>query len=274
MGLRDYGIISPDKYKERRRQCRMLTVLVLLLMCTTGTGIAVTTEVNISSGDISITDTGYTVGSTFTPWDANDHALTITGASTSNHITVENGTCTLTLSGVTIAPPDEPAISVHARDGGGAKVTLIVTGTNELKGGIGCAAIEVKAGWEDTDWSAKNSGSLEIQGDGTLNVTGGAATQDVGGGAGIGGNGLGKSVSTDGWNFGSILLTDSFTGMIYANGGYPYTKNFIGGGAGIGGGGATANSGDCSGHISICNGTLIAYGGRGMYSSGAGIGTG
>ncbi|MCZ0863504.1 MAG: hypothetical protein O0W99_09430, partial [Methanocorpusculum sp.] len=277
MSLRDYSITSLSKNCAGRRKYRVFAILVLLFICTTGIA-AADTSIDISTGVLLINESGYKQGSTFTPWNGEDHVLTVTGSSRTNNITVESGSCTLILSGVTITPSNAPALSVHASDdGAGAKVTLMVTGENTLQGGTGCAAIEVKAGWEDDgNWSEERSGSVEIQGSGTLNVTGGNGSSSVGGGAGIGGNGFGgEHVNPDGGDFGSILLSDTFAGTIHAKGGNPSSPpSSSGGGAGVGGGGVVGSGWEYSGNISIRNGTLTAHGGSGSFCSGAGIGTG
>ena len=255
----------------------MFAVIFLLLLCMAGNAAAA--DADISTGDIVITESGYTVGGGGeTKWEGEDHALSITGVTTTNNITVINGSCTLTLSVVTITPTGRPALSVYANESGtGAQVTLVVSGENTLAGGEGCAAIEVKAGWDGDDWSEVQSGSLVIQGDGNLTVTGGKGSSTVGGGAGIGGNGFGLDSYTDGGDFGSIQLAEAFAGKIAATGGNA-TSSKYGSGAGIGGGGTMENSWDWTyaGSITICNGTLTASGGNGgtSYISGAGIGTG
>lgn len=255
----------------------MFAVIFLLLLCMAGSAAAA--DADISTGDIVITESGYTVGGGGeTKWEGEDHALSITGVTTTNNITVINGSCTLTLSAVTITPTGRPALSVYANESGtGARVNLVVSGENTLAGGEGCAAIEVKAGWDEDGWSKERSGSLVIQGDGTLTVTGGKGSSTVGGGAGIGGNSFNDGPHADGGDFGSIQLAEAFTGTITATGGNA-TSSKYGSGAGIGGGGTMENSWDWTyaGSITICNGTLTASGGNGgtSYISGAGIGTG
>ena len=260
----------------------LLAAVVLLVCCCLVVPAAAADEVDISTGSIVITESGYTVGTgPETPWSSGDHTLTVTGSSADNNITVISGVCTIVLRGVTITPSNDPAISIHANDGGtGATVTLVVEGENTLKGGTGCAAVEVKAGWDDDDsWSEVCSGSLIITGSGTLSATGGDGSANVGGGAGIGGNGVGISagIHTDGGDFGSICIAEGFSGKINAKGGNTSSLK-VGAGAGIGGGGV-----DCgwiySGVINICNGTIISNGGdvpeNPKYCpGGAGIGTG
>ena len=270
---------EPPAVFPKKRSVLLLAAVVLLLCCCLVVPAAAADKVDISTGSINITESGYTVGTgPKTSWSSGDHTLTVTGSSADNNITVISGVCTIVLQDATITPSNDPAISICANDGGtGATVTLVVEGENTLKGGTGCAAVEVKAGWDDDGWSEVCSGSLIITGSGTLFVTGGDGSANVGGGAGIGGNGVGVDIHTDGGNFGSICIAEEFSGKINAKGGNTSSLK-VGAGAGIGGGGV-----DCgwiySGVINICNGTIISNGGdvpeNPKYCpGGAGIGTG
>ena len=274
--LKCYVKEDPPAVFPKERSVLLLAAVVLLVCCCLFVPAAAAHEVDISTGSIVITESGYTVGAgQETSWSSDDHTLTVTGPPTDHHITVISGSCTIVLQGVTITPLNDPAISICANDGGtGATVTLVVEGENTLKGGTGCAAVEVKAGWDGNDWSEVCSGHLIITGSGTLSATGGDGSASVGGGAGIGGNGVGVGIPTDGGDFGSICIAEEFSRKINAKGGN--TSSLVGAaGAGIGGGGV-ANSADdwtYAGNISICNGTIDATGGSSFYS-GAGIGTG
>ena len=267
---------EPPAVFPKKRSVLLLAAVVLLLCCCLVVPAAAADPIDISTGSIVITESSYTVGTgPETPWSSDDHTLTVTGSSDANNITVISGSCTIVLQDATITPPNDPAISIHANDGGtGATVTLVVEDENTLKGGTGCAAVEVKAGWDDDGWSEVCSGSLIITGSGTLFVTGGDGSANVGGGAGIGGNGVGATIHMDGGDFGSICIAEEFSGKINAIGWS--TSSLVGAaGAGIGGGGV-ANSADdwtYAGNINICNGAIDATGGSCFYS-GAGIGTG
>lgn len=280
---------DPSAVFPKERSVLLLAAVVLLLCCCLVVPVAAADPIDISTGSIVITESGYTVAGSETLWSSDDHTLTVTGPSTDHHITVQSGSCTIVLQDATITPSNDPAISIHANDGGtGATVTLVVKGENTLKGGTGCAAVEVKAGWDGDDddsvWSEVCSGHLIITGPGTLSATGGDGTEKVGGGAGIGGNGVGinAGIHTDGGDFGSICIAEEFSGKINAKGGS--TSSNIGAGAGIGGGGSDVEPiyeqgklvsiWTYTGNISICNGTIEATGGAGLSFSGAGIGTG
>ena len=208
--LKCYVRGDPPAVFPKKRSVLLLAAVVLLLCFCLFVPVAAADEVGISTGSIVITESGYTVGTgAETLWSSDDHTLTVTGSSADNNITVISGSCTIVLRGVTITPSNDPAISIHANDGGtGATVTLVVEGENTLKGGTGCAAVEVKAGWDDNGWSEVCSGSLIITGSGTLSAAGGDGSANVGGGAGIGGNGVGINavIHTDGGDFGSICI--------------------------------------------------------------------
>ena len=235
--------------------------------------LASTDTYNIANGGISINS------STLEQYN---HA-TITGSSTTNVILVDGVEATITISNLDIQIPlvknDETASTwVPAiRLVNGAKLNLILEGTNTLKGGDMCAAIEVPEGC-----------TLTISGEGSLKATGGEGagigassrrngslgTIVIDGGdikayggemaAGIGGSAEGGS--------GTIIINN---GTVYAKGGHgSYYKDIknVYGGAGIGGG---ANG--CVDKIEINGGNVTAYGGYATNAGrrpGAAIGTG
>ena len=208
---------------------------------------------------------------------------TITGSSTTNVIQVSGVEATITISNLDIQIPIDnnattatnwkPAI----RLANGAKLNLILEGTNTLKGGDMCAAIEVPEGC-----------TLTIRGEGSLKATGG-----VGAGIGAssmrkgslgtivinGGNieayGSGMAAGIGGGSEGGIGTIVINGGTVYAKGGYgsyPKNINHVYGGAGIGGG---ANG--CVDRIEINGGNVTAYGGYATNAGrhpGAAIGTG
>mgnify|MGYP001153190938 CR=1 FL=1 len=208
---------------------------------------------------------------------------TITGSSTTNVIQVSGVEATITISNLDIQIPIDnnattatnwkPAI----RLANGAKLNLILKGTNTLKGGDMCAAIEVPEGC-----------TLTISGEGSLKATGG-----VGAGIGAssmrkgslgtivinGGNieayGSGMAAGIGGGSEGGIGTIVINGGTVYAKGGYgsyPKNINHVYGGAGIGGG---ANG--CVDRIEINGGNVTACGGYATNAGrhpGAAIGTG
>jgi len=235
--------------------------------------LASTDTYNIANGGININSN--------TLEQYND--ATITGSSTTNVILVNGVEATITISNLDIQIPlvknDETASTwVPAiRLVNGAKLNLILEGTNTLKGGDMCAAIEVPEGC-----------TLTISGEGSLKATGGEGagigassrrkgslgTIVIDGGdikayggemaAGIGGSAEGGS--------GAIIIND---GTVYAMGGHgSYYKDIknVYGGAGIGGGPY-----GCVDRIEINGGNVTAYGGYATNAGrhpGAAIGTG
>ena len=235
--------------------------------------LASTDTYNIANGGININSN--------TLEQYND--ATITGSSTTNVILVNGVEATITISNLDIKIPlvknDETASTwVPAiRLVNGAKLNLILEGTNTLKGGDMCAAIEVSEGC-----------TLTISGEGSLKATGGEGagigassrrkgslgTIVIDGGdikayggemaAGIGGSAEGGS--------GAIIIND---GTVYAMGGHgSYYKDIknVYGGAGIGGGPY-----GCVDRIEINGGNVTAYGGYATNAGrhpGAAIGTG
>lgn len=192
---------------------------------------------------------------------------TITGSSTTHVILVNGVEATITISDLDIQIPIDnnattasnwiPAIRLVNN----AKLNLILEGTNTLKGGDMCAAIDVPEGC-----------TLTIRGEGSLNATGGV-------GAGIGASSMRKgSLGTIEINGGDIEAYGSGMaagigggleggigtivingGTVYAKGGhgsYPKDIKNVYGGAGIGGGAY-----GCVDKIEINGGNVTACGG-------------
>ena len=242
-----------------------------------------------STGTYNIANGGIVINSD-TLEQYND--ATITGSSTTHNILVNGVEATITISDLDIQIPNNDETSTNwipaIQLGNGAKLNLILEGTNTLKGGNMRAAIEVLEGC-----------TLTISGDGSLKATGG-------GGAGIGasrmkngslgtieingGNieaygggmaaGIGGSVDSGNNIEGDVVVGGKGTivinnGTVYAQGGHGrYKRDFrtVYGGAGIGGGAY-----GCVDRIEINGGNVTAYGGYVTDAGrrpGAGIGTG
>ena len=208
---------------------------------------------------------------------------TITGNSTTHVIQVSGVEATITISDLDIQIPIDnnattasnwiPAIRLVNN----AKLNLILEGTNTLKGGDRCAAIDVPEGC-----------TLTISGEGSLKATGGV-------GAGIGASSMRKgslgTIEINGGNieaYGSGIAAgiggglEGGIGTIVINGGTVYAKGGHGnysmdiknvyGGAGIGGGAY-----GCVDRIEINGGNVTACGGYVTNAGrhpGAAIGTG
>ena len=208
---------------------------------------------------------------------------TITGSSTTHVILVNGVEATITISDLDIQIPIDnnattasnwiPAIRLVNN----AKLNLILEGTNTLKGGDMCAAIDVPEGC-----------TLTIRGEGSLNATGGV-------GAGIGASSMRKGslgrIEINGGNIeaygsgmaagiggsveGSIGTIVINGGTVYAKGGhgsYPKDINHVYGGAGIGGGayGCVDLIEINGGNVTACGGYVTNAGRR----PGSAIGTG
>ena len=230
---------------------------------------------NVGNGNIVITSTGYKAGNSSTE-TAYTGEYIIEGRYTwysgdtgySHRISVTGGNHTITLNGVYIQfengghgngrfNPGTGTLSVN----GSSKVTLNLKGTNTLIGG------EFRAGLNVTE-----NAELTIEGDGTLNATGGVC------GAGIGGdngqnagtviinsgtiNAYGRSADEMGCGAGIGGGRDGNGGTVIINGGYTYAHADYRG-AGIGGG-----SWHAGGTVYILGGTVVAEAG----SQGRGIG--
>jgi flagellin-like hook-associated protein FlgL len=149
---------------------------------------------------------------------------------TQNQIYVEDGVnANITLAGVNIDHTDSWAVKIADNSKGNVKITL--EGDNTLVGGGYSAALEKS--------SDESSGTLTINGDGSLTATVAYWAAAIGGHSG---------------NSASNIVIES--GTITANGGYAS--------AGIGGG-----SGANGSNITISGGTVKATGG---YTGGSGIG--
>ena len=162
-------------------------------------------ELDISNGDITITETGYTQGTgTETPHDRS-YKITQTGTNpVSNKIIIASGKIDLIISGLNIEAAKGPAIKV----GTGATLNLTLDSENTLTGADGYAAISVAAGvWDDNSYVDGSQGHLLIDGIGTLTAQGGKAADsaEYGSGAGIGGDGYGYG-NQDGGDFGIVEI--------------------------------------------------------------------
>ena len=228
-------------------------------------------ELNISTGDITITETGYTQGTgTETPHDGS-YKITQNGTDPiGNKIIIASGEIDLTISGLNIEAAKGSAIKV----GNGAILNLTLDGENTLTGADGYAAISVAAGeWEDNSYKDGTQGHLLIDGIGTLTAQGGKAADSAkyGGGAGIGGDGYGDG-NQDGGDFGIVEING---GTIISTGGAAQSTSY-GAGAGIGGGGGD-NSWEYIGQIIINGREITANGGAAgniYFCAAAGIGSG
>ena len=196
-----------------------------------------------------------------------DVTISTTGSSATNQRVVIADNAKVTLAGVNIAA-GATAAGITVKAGVKAVLELLAGSVNKVAGGKDHAGIEV-----GYDYDA-NSGEtvlaeLAIEGDGTLEATGGSNS------AGIGGSYTNKS-DLSGKNIagycGDIIIN---SGTIIANGGN--------GGAGIGSAGNSGRNSDGTTHsasakmaydvigsITINNGNVTAKGG----SNGAGIGGG
>ncbi len=203
---------------------------------------AAATEHDISQGNITITDSG-------------EHI--ITGTTTTNKITIEGGTPTVTVKNVNITLNQGCPLTVHSSD-----FTLIIEGENTFKSG-NCAGIDVAGGRQIT---IKENENVK----GTLNATGGNNCSGIGGG-GWGSGGtiiiLSGTINANGGSNGSGIGGGQYAkgGDVIVRGG-TVTATGGGSGAGIGGGG---DGGD-GGTFTIYGGTVTATGG----GSAAGIGGG
>ena len=283
--------------KQRILKTTLLMVLAILLsniLLPIAYALAadgIKTTLDISYGNIVIgndTVVGYSeTGKLVETVDSDGYI--ITGSTTTNTITVADGTHNFIFSGVSIdvnITTSACAFSIQT----GAVVNLSLSGTNELISGANCAGLQVPSGASVT---ISGSGSLSAKGGrygagigggigqsgGSITINGGTVTAIGGeGGAGIGGGGR-SAASSNGWNpggtggaggsGGSITIND---GTVTATGG-ERGAGIGGGGGGVGGGGSPAGAGGAGGSggsITISGGTVTATGG----DRGAGIGGG
>lgn len=282
---------------RKRVMCLLLALCMALTLLPVNAlaGGGAATELDIHDGSIVITEDGYTQGAgVATPYKG-DYAITQTSNSTAHTITVKSGaTANVTISGVNITANSAPAIKVE----NGATLNLTLGGENSVTGGAGYAGISVEAAFDNYSgqYLPGQSGKVVINGTGSLTAQGGAAigsgnnVNSCGGGAGIGGDGIGlyeteNPASPDtsnltGGDFGTIEIKG---GTVTAIGGaHTETPNYAGAGAGIGGGGIYLGNvpniatWPYAGVIKITGGTVEAIGHdeSSAFFSSAGIGSG
>lgn len=228
----------------------------------------------LDSGDIVITDSGYSVnGGSITQYFGN-YLITQNGNGKVQHtITVQSGTPDITIDNINIdvsTMENTCAFSI-AKD---AAVNLTLEGTNTLKSGENIAGLQVPGDGSDPPVFANNASlTVTAQSTGSLTVTGGYES------AGIGGNN-GNTCGTVEISGGTVTATGGFDGAGIGGGGNGKGGNItinsgnvtaIGDGAGAGIGGGYRNG---AGKIFIHGGLITATGGGGNGGGGAGIGSG
>lgn len=229
-----------------------------------------TIELDISGGNITITSTGYRIGGSAEVSHTGEYI--ITGSTTENKVIVQSGSHTITIRNLNIDFADK-GYSQNYRpvdfENADACI-LIIEGSNTLKGGGDCPAINVP-----------NGKKLAIEGTGTLYAYGGDAWPAIGRLSGNGNVGTGYIEINSGTIFAygganAAGIGSSATypnGTVIINGG---TITAIGGenGAGIGGGKGNSwhPNGGSGGIIKINGGTVIAQGGVNSAGIGGGIG--
>jgi len=223
-------------------------------------------------------------------WQLRDGTYSVSGIAQDYEGITVSGNVTINLNSATILHKTNmlekyaPAITITS-----GNVNLVLNGESTVEGNSGYAGIYIAP-----------DASLTISGSGVLNAKGGEGLKAynlpvnlqtgsqkkgyVGGGAGIGGNGLLVGAYDDLPILGLVNCFGNITingGTINATGGGipDYTNN--GAGAGIGSGGTSSSSGMgniSSGNVHINGGTVNAIGGNGQSNSltggGAGIGAG
>ena len=214
---------------------KLFTLLFILLLVAGGTRAQIVDHTIDLSGTIGTVPGGYEFISDTLKLTGVGKIYKITGSATDTVI-FANVNCTIILNDVEIINDD---INLTPIDIYNKEVTIILQGTNTLKGGPCAPGIRAETG-----------SKLTIEGDGTLNATGGYGG-DRGSGAGIGGGGRGGIAGGAAGNGGAGEITIS-GGNVYANGGSG------GYGAGVGG----------DGKITISGGIVTAEGG-GVNGSGA-----
>lgn len=251
-----------------RRIPALLLVLCMVLSCFCGVATLAEDqiEIDLEQGDYTITESGN--------YAANDYS-----GSNSIIIASDAGEVNLTISGLNITAANGPAICVQA----GSILNLTVEGENSLTGSVGSAGICAEPAYDD-DWTylPDDSAVLNISGSGVLTATGGDGNNNCSSGAGIGGNGQNFDGEQGGVDFGTITVTEDFTGVINAFGGTAGRNQYnYGAGAGIGTGGANGQGyfwGEIYGQILLKSGTINAGGGKepsvSSEAGGAGIGGG
>jgi len=273
--------MNKEIHKSKTSRINLPAVIlaaVMLLTVVPLTASAASETLDLTNGNIVITDTGYSVGGASEIQWTDGYVIESSVSPSASTIQVISGTHDITLNNVTINASGSSSIRVEP----GAQVTLMLTGDNTLTGGGGFAAISVAPAYDaQGNYSEADSASLTLTGGGTLKAAGGdglpgnqSGSIGYGGGAGIGGDG--QTVSGDGVDFGTIIISNEFTGTLITTGGAEKTSNTsysYGGGAGIGSGGMNGADyywGSVYGNISIHNGSIEAS----SNGSGAGIGGG
>ncbi len=276
------------------KRIKIIVVILAIVMCCNAficTFNFFVAYANDENGSLNVTsrdglDVPFENGS----WQLRDGMYDISGTAQDYEGITVSGDSTINLNGATILHKTNilekyaPAITIVS-----GNVNLVLNGENIVEGNSGYAGIYVAP-----------DASLTISGSGVLNAKGGEGLKIynlpvnlqiesqkkgyVGGGAGIGGNGL--LVGTKG-NLPILGLVNCFgditidEGTINATGGGipAYTNN--GAGAGIGAGGISSSSGMnniSTGNVYINGGVVNATGGNGQPNSltggGAGIGAG
>lgn len=187
----------------------LLIIAFSTLFFRLGWGEETTTTLDLTKGNITLTDVGYTQGEN-PGTSGTEMDVTIKGGSegepTKNYVFVESGTHTITLEGVNIQfddgnpwSPGTCAFSIASV----AKVKLILKGENTLKSGWSKAGLQVPEGAKVEISEGGGSGSLMANGGpygagigggsggsgGTITISGGTVTANGSqyGGAGIGG---------------------------------------------------------------------------------------
>ena len=251
--------------KEKVQKFTLLLAVMLTGFClapqTARAQISSGTTINLSDPAPPASGTGWTfAGSVYTI--LNGATVTVTGSNQSpgaswRRIEVaENATVSITLDNAIITGLDINICSFLLSDG--ADVTLTITGTSTLSGGNMRAGVQVPEGT-----------AITIDGDGTLNATGGIYGAGIGGGN----NGSGGTITIYGGTINAngqmngAGIGGGFSGSggtVTINGGTVYATGGTWG-AGVGGG-----VGGSGGTITINDGTVNANGSSG----GAGIGGG
>ena len=213
---------------------------------------------NASDGNITITETGYSIDGAAETSYIGDYVITQGNVSTAvdNPILVKTGTHTITLNGVNIKGRNESgnrtaAFTIEPN----AKVSLILNAESEniLAGAILHAGLEVPQGAE-----------VVISGTGALTTSGGQSSAGIGGGYGMSAGtitinaGTIKATGDDGQNGASGIgsgypTSEGNNGIITINGGSVETTGY--GGIGISRSGYDSN-------IIIAGGTVVATGDR------------
>ncbi len=215
------------------------------------------------AGTGGFTVTGGTSGTDYSYADSvltilTDTALEISNTdldtATTDRILVASGVnARITLAGVNINPSGGAALEIAENSTGNVSVILKEDTTNTLKGASGAAGLQ-KNGDE-------NTGTLTIDGDGTLIAAGGTAAAGIGGGNG------GKSACNIVINGGTIKATP---------GGIANTLHVVGAAIGTGGCSWMNSKAGSAKNITINGGTIEVTGNsdRSTFYGGVGIGCG